>query len=63
MLIALAIGLGAYTVWLVIDAVAGSRPDQDGALQRRVSALACAIAYGALCVVAVKIVTGAGGRP
>jgi hypothetical protein len=59
LLIALAIGLGAYTVWLVIDAVAGSRPDEDGKLQHRVSALASAIAYGALCVVAAKIVTGA----
>jgi hypothetical protein len=59
LLIALAIGLGAYALWSVIDAVAGSRPDDDGALKRRVSAIASAIAYGALCLVAVKLVVGA----
>jgi hypothetical protein len=59
LLIALAIGLGAYALWSVIDAVAGSRPDDDDALKRRVSAIASAIAYGALCLVAVKIVVGA----
>jgi uncharacterized protein DUF1206 len=59
LLVALAIGLGAYALWSVIEAVAGSRPDDDGALQRRVAALAGAIAYGGLCVVAIKIVTGA----
>ena len=57
LLIVLAIGLGAYALWSVIDAVAGSRPDDDGALKRRVSAIASAIAYGALCLRArVKIV-------
>jgi hypothetical protein len=59
LLIALAIGLGAYALWSVISAVAGSRPDDDGALQRRISAIAGAIAYGGLCFVAIKIVLGA----
>jgi hypothetical protein len=59
LLIALAIGLGAYAVWSLIDAVAGSRPDDDGTLPRRVAAVASAIAYGALCVVAIKVVAGA----
>ncbi|HEX3691014.1 MAG TPA: DUF1206 domain-containing protein [Solirubrobacteraceae bacterium] len=59
LLIALAIGLGAYALWRVIDAVAGARPDDDGALQRRVSAIGSAIAYAALCVTAVKIIAGA----
>jgi hypothetical protein len=59
LLVALAIGLGAYALWSVIEAVAGSRPDDDGALQRRIASLAGAIACGGLCVVAIKIVTGA----
>lgn len=58
LLIALAIGLGAYALWRLIDGVAGSRPDDDGALQRRVAAIGSAIAYAALCVAAVKIISG-----
>jgi uncharacterized protein DUF1206 len=59
LLIALAVGLAAYSVWRVIDAVAGARPDDDGALQRRLSAIASAIGYAALCFTAIKIVAGA----
>jgi hypothetical protein len=59
LLVALAIGLGAYAIWRVIDGIAGSRPDEDGALQRRVSAFGSAIAYAALCVTAVQVVAGA----
>jgi len=59
LLIALAIGLAAYAIWRVVDAVAGARPDDDGALKRRVSAAGSAIAYAALCVTAVKILAGA----
>lgn len=59
LLTALAIGLGAYAVWRLTEGVAGSRPDDDGALQRRVSAIGSAIAYAALCVAAVKIIAGA----
>ena len=66
LLVALAIGLGAYAVWRLIEGVAGSRPDDDGALQRRVAAIGSALAYAALCVTAVKIIAGAhasGGSP
>lgn len=59
LLIALAIGLAGYAVWRLIDGIAGSRPDDDGALQRRVAAVGSAIAYAALCVTAVKIIAGA----
>jgi hypothetical protein len=59
LLIALAFGLAAYAIWRLIEGIAGSRPGDDGALQRRVSALGSAIAYAALCVTAVKIVAGA----
>jgi len=59
LLVALAIGLAGYAIWRLIDGIAGSRPDDDGALQRRVSALGSAVAYGALCVTAVKVIAGA----
>jgi hypothetical protein len=59
LLVALAIGLGAYAIWRVIDGIAGSRLDDDGVLQRRVSAFASAIAYAVLCVTAVKVLAGA----
>ena len=59
LLIALAIGLAAYAIWRLIEGVAGSRPDDDGALKRRVSAIGSAIAYAALCVTGVKIIAGA----
>src|SRR6201995_1727542 len=38
LLVALAIGLGAYAVWSLIDAVAGPPPDDPGPRQRRVAA-------------------------
>jgi hypothetical protein len=59
LLIALAIGLGAYAIWRLIDGVAGSLPDDDGALQRRVSAVGSAVAYAVLCFAAIKIIAGA----
>jgi hypothetical protein len=59
LLIALALGLAAYAIFRVIDAVAGARADDDGALQRRVSALGSAIAYAVLCVTAIKVLAGA----
>lgn len=66
LLVALAIGLGAYAAWRLIEGLAGSRPDDDGAGRRRVSALGSAVAYGALCYTAVKILAGGstnGGSP
>jgi hypothetical protein len=59
LLIALAIGLGAYAVWRLIDGVAGTSPRDDRALQHRVSAIASGVGYAALCCVAITIITGA----
>lgn len=59
LLIALAIGLGAYALWRLIEGVADTRPDHDGSAARRFSSIGSAIAYGALCVTAVEIVAGA----
>jgi hypothetical protein len=59
LVIALAIGLGAYSVWRLIEGVAGSRPREDGATQRRVAAIGSAVAYAFLCYEAITIVAGA----
>jgi hypothetical protein len=61
LLIALATGLGAYAIWRMIAGVAGTRPNEDGALQRRVSAIASAVVYAALCYTAIKIIGGGHG--
>jgi hypothetical protein len=61
LLIVLAIGLGAYAIWRMIAGVAGARPDEDGALQRRVSAIASGVVYAALCYTAIKIIAGGHG--
>jgi hypothetical protein len=51
LLIALAIGLGAYAVWRLIDGIAGTPPRDDHALQHRVAAIGSGIAYAVLCFV------------
>ena len=61
LLIVLAIGLAAYAIWRLIAGVAGTRPNEDGALQRRVSAIASGVVYAALCYTAVKIIAGGQG--
>ena len=58
LLIVLAIGLGGYAIWRLIVGVAGARPDEDGALKRRVSAIASGVAYALLCYTAIKIIAG-----
>ena len=61
LLIVLAIGLGAYAIWRLFAGVAGTRPNEDGALQRRVSAIASGVVYAALCYTAIKIIAGGQG--
>ena len=61
LLIVLATGLAAYAIWRMIAGVAGTRPNEDGALQRRVSAIASGAVYAALCYTAVKIIAGGQG--
>ena len=58
LLIIVAVGLGCYALWRGFEGVVGIRRDEDGAIQRRISAAASAIGYAALCYTAIKIVTG-----
>jgi hypothetical protein len=61
LLIVLTAGLAAYAIWRLIAGVAGTRPEDEGGFQRRVSALASGVAYGVLCVTAITIVAGGQG--
>jgi type IV secretory pathway VirB2 component (pilin) len=66
LLIVLATGLAAYAIWRMIAGVVGTRPEESGALQRRVSAIASGVAYAALCYTAIKIIAdgqGSSGSP
>jgi hypothetical protein len=57
----LAIGLGGYSLWRFVRAAIGHGPEGSDSGVDRVSALASGIAYGAMCVLAVEILLGAGG--
>jgi hypothetical protein len=60
LLIALAIGLAGYSAWRLMRAALGhGRSERDSAF-KRIGAGASGLVYAALCVVAVKILLGAG---
>ena len=60
LLIAVAIGLGCYAAWRLIEGTVGSRPDEDASVWHRVSAVASGVAYGVLCYIAISIIDGSG---
>ncbi len=58
---AVAIGLAGYAAWRLLRAVVGrGRSETDGGLDR-LAAAGSGLAYGALCIVAVKILSGGSG--
>lgn len=57
LLILVAIGLAGYALWRLIRAAVGHGAEQRDSGSDRVAALASGIAYGILCVTAVKILT------
>jgi hypothetical protein len=57
----LAIGLGGYSLWRLVRAAIGHGPEGSDKGFDRVAALASGIAYGAMCVLAIEILLGAGG--
>jgi hypothetical protein len=63
MLVALAVGLGAYALWRIVQGVLDTDDKGDGAsdLAVRASKVGSGIAYGLLCVFAVQLLVGAGG--
>jgi hypothetical protein len=59
LLIATAVGLAGYALWRLVRAGIGHGSEQDDSRLRRVAGAASGLAYAALCVTAVKILTGA----
>ena len=57
LLVLVAIGLAGYALWRLIRAAVGRGAEQRDSGSDRVAALASGIAYGILCVTAVKILT------
>jgi hypothetical protein len=60
MLIVLAVGLAGYATWRLVSAATGRRESGDRGALRRVSAAASGLGYAALCVTALRILSGAG---
>jgi Domain of Unknown Function (DUF1206) len=60
LLIAVAVGLAGYAIWRVVRAGIGHGSQEKDSALDRVAGVASGLAYAALCVTAVKIVTGAG---
>jgi len=61
LLVATAIGLAGYAAWRLLRAAIGHGTQESDSGFDRVAAAASGLAYGALCVVAVKILIGARG--
>jgi len=57
LLVLVAIGLAGYALWRLLRAAVGHGAEQRDSGSDRVAALASGIAYGVLCVTAVKILT------
>lgn len=60
LLVLLAIGLAGYAIWRLTRAAVGHGAEQEDDTGDRIAALASGIAYAALCVVAIGILSGSG---
>jgi hypothetical protein len=56
----LAVGLAGYSLWRLVRAALGRGPEGSDQGFDRLAALGSGVAYGALCVLAVEILIGAG---
>ena len=56
-----AVGLGGYALWRFVRATIGHGPEGSDSRFDRVAALGSGIAYLALCIVAIRILTGSKG--
>ena len=56
-----AVGLGGYSLWRLVRAALGHGPEGSDSSFDRIAALGSGIAYGAMCVIAIEILLGAGG--
>jgi hypothetical protein len=55
----MALGLAAYAIWRLVRAGIGHGTRQSDSTGQRLAGLGSGVAYAALCVTAVKILTGA----
>lgn len=62
LLVVMAIGLAGYSLWRLTRAALGHGREQQDSGGERVAALASGIAYAILCVTAITILVGSGGR-
>lgn len=60
LLVVLAIGLAGYSLWRLTRAAVGHGAEQQDDASDRIAALASGIAYGVLCITAIKIIADAG---
>ena len=60
LLIAVTVGLAGYAIWRLVRAGIGHGSQEKDSAFDRVAGVASGVAYAALCVTAVKILTGAG---
>jgi len=57
-----AIGLGGYSIWRLFRAALGHGPEASDSGLERLGGVGSGVAYGALCIAAVKILTSASGQ-
>ncbi len=60
LLVVLAVGLAGYSLWRLTRAAVGHGAEQQDDASDRIAALASGIAYGILCITAIKIIADAG---
>lgn len=61
LLVLVAIGLGGYATWRLVRAAIGHGAESSDDAKERIGGLFAGIAYGGLCITAVKILVGSGG--
>ena len=58
LLLVLAIGLGGYAIWRLFRAALGHGPEDSDSTLDRLGGLGSGIVYGALCIAAIRVLTG-----
>jgi hypothetical protein len=61
LLILLAIGLGSYSLWRLVRAALGHGPEGSDRGFDRLAALGSGLTYLALCLIAIRVLSGSGG--
>ena len=61
LLILVAVGLGGYAAWRLVQAALGHGPEDSDSGLERVAAFASGIVYAGLCVIAIRVLIGAEG--